>query len=381
MSAAPSAAPAGGGLANGWVEVASFGADDTIETVNDLVEAPFGLLAAGVHIRTRNPGVFGELPREGRVWLSADGQAWEDVTPTGTFDDASIQQLVALPDGAVLTLAMVNVVDPETGSPVQRNAAWETFDGRTWTSADLSLDPGTLASVADGGRGYLAAIIAEFRTQLGYSSDGRTFVEVAEAASSRIARSMGGGPEGFVVITQAYESAESPVAYASGDGTTWFEATTPDWNAVGVAPLGADWVAIDSGPFDSLQDDSESQSWFSPNGLDWRAAGRVPVRALPLPDDATCRELVTGLTSTGSMVVTRSHLSHPCGEGNVQTFGASHVSADGATWLALPFTVRETAYDESTRGATITAGIDLPSGSLLVGENAYRATIWFRPAD
>jgi hypothetical protein len=76
--------------------------------------------------------------------------------------------------------------------------------------------------------------------------------------------------------------------------------------------------------------------------------------------------------------VSSTTLSYPCGEGNVQSFGASSVTTDGATWVALPFTVRETA---SSRGATITAGLDLPSGSLLVGENAYRATIWFRPAD
>jgi hypothetical protein len=244
----------------GWVEVASFGADGTIETVNDVVEAPFGLLAAGVHIRSRNLNVFGELPQEGRIWLSADGHSWEDVTPSGTFADATVNRLVVLPDGAVVAFAKINAVDPVSGNPTQAYAEWETVDGRTWTDADLSFAPGSVHDIVQGGRGYLAAVSAEFITQLMHSDDGRTYVEVADEASERIARGMGGGPEGFVVIAQAYESAESPGAYASGNGIDWFEATTPEWNPVGVAPLGANWVVAEAGPFDLGQGDTHART-------------------------------------------------------------------------------------------------------------------------
>ena len=232
----------------GWVEAASFGADGTIETVNDVVEAPFGLLAAGVHIRTRNLNVFGELPQEGRIWLSSDGTSWEDVTPDGVFADASVNRLVVLPDGEVVAFVKVNAVDPVSGNPTQAYAEWETVDGRTWTDADISHGPRPVYDIVQGGRGYLAATSAEFRSQLMHSGDGRTFVEVADDASTRIARGLGAGPEGFVVIAQGYESAESAAAYASGNGTEWFKATTPDWNPVGVAPLGADWVVAEAGP-------------------------------------------------------------------------------------------------------------------------------------
>ena len=81
------------------------------------------------------------------------------------------------------------------------------------------------------------------------------------------------------------------------------------------------------------------------------------------------------------MVVSSSTLSYPCGEGNVQSFGASSVTTDGATWMPLSFTVRETAFDVAYRGAKVTAGVDVASGTLLVGESGYRATFWFRPAD
>jgi hypothetical protein len=317
MPAAPSASPADGGLADGWVEVATFGADETIETVNDVVEAPFGILAAGVHIRSQNLNVFGLLPWEGRIWLSADGQSWEDVTPTGTFDDASVTRLVVLPDGAVVAFGRINAIDPVSGSPTEAYAGWETVDGRTWTDADLNIAPSSVHEVVQGGQGYLAAISAEFITQLMHSDDGRTYVEVADEASTRIARSMGGGPEGFVVLTEVYESADPPAAYASGDGTTWVEATTPDWNPAGVAPLGADWAVAESGPpLNGDGGDSHAQTWMSANGLDWVESGRIPLRDLPLSDGYSCREFVSGVTSTGSMVVSSTTLSYPCGEGN-----------------------------------------------------------------
>ena len=85
--------------------------------------------------------------------------------------------------------------------------------------------------------------------------------------------------------------------------------------------------------------------------------------------------------STGSLVVVSTTLSYPCGEGHVQRFGAAHVTEDGTTWAPLPFTLESSPGDEATRGATVSAGIDLDSGTLLVGEKDYRATFWFRPSD
>ena len=368
-------------LGDGWVEVGSFGSDDGIEAVYDVVEAPFGWLAAGVHINTRQLPVFGPLSQVGRIWLSEDGRSWEDVTPSGgTFGDSSVYQLVALPDGAVAAFAQVSVLAEGDFDPVY--AAWETTDGRTWTGSEISAGPGPVLNVAAGGAGYVTSRLVDAgETQLWHASDGRNYAAVADPTNGRIVTAMSAGPEGFVILAEVYESAEPPTAYASANGTEWFEATSGAWDVGGVAPLGPDWVAIGSGPFDDEWRDTETSSWLSSNGLDWTDAGRIPLRAVPLSDGTLCREFLSGPVSTGSLVVVSTTLSYPCGEGHVQRFGASHVTADGATWTALPFTLEASPGDDGTRGATVNAGLDLGSGTLLVGEKDYRATFWFRPSD
>lgn len=383
QDASPSVASTPEPESDEWVEVASFGTDGTIETVNAIVEAPFGLVAAGVHVGAQNLNVFGELPQDGRIWLSSDGASWEDVTPAGTFADASVDRLIVLPDGAVVAFGRVNEVDPASGSTFQAYAEWETFDGRTWTDVDLSAESSPIYDIVQGDRGYLAVLSVPFRSQLAHSVDGRTFVDVAEEASSRVSRGLGAGPEGFVVIGQAYESAESPKAYASGNGTDWIEATAPDWNPVGVAPLGTDWVVVERAPIDLASEAIlPARTWISANGLDWTGSGGVELRDVPVSDGNSCRELISGVSSTGSLVVVSSTLSYPCGEGNVQNFGTSSSSSDGVTWTALPFTVRPPASGVGlSRGATVRSGLDIASGTLLVGESGSRATFWFRPAD
>jgi hypothetical protein len=377
----PTAATPPGSLADGWIEVASFGADDAIETVHDVVEAPFGLLAAGVHIDTRQLPVFGPLPQAGRIWHSEDGRSWEDVTPPGgTFADSSIYQLVALPDGVVAAFAQVSPLVEGGLDPVY--AAWETTDGRTWTGSEISAGFGPVLNVAAGGAGYLTSRLAEAGgTELWYASDGRNYVQVEDPTDGRIVTAMGAGPEGFVILAEVYESAEPPKAWASANGIDWFEATSGAWNVGGVAPLGPDWVAVDHGPFDDEWRDAETSSWLSSNGLDWTEAGRIPLRAVPLSDSTLCREFLSDPVSTGSLVVVSTTLSYPCGEGHVQRFGAAHITSGGAAWTSLPFTLEASPGDEGTRGTTVNAGLDLDSGTLLVGEKDYRATFWFRPGD
>ncbi len=378
-SPSQSATPAGGPLAEGWVEVGSFGSDGSIEVVHDVVQAPFGLLAAGVRIGTQQLPVFGPLPQEGRIWMSSDGLSWEDVTPSGPFADSSVYDLVALPDGAVVAFARLSVID-EGGREVL--SASETIDGRTWTGAEVSAGTSPVWRVAAGGSGFLTAAGPDpVDPQIWHSSDGRTFVEVPDPTGQRIATALEAGPEGFVILGSVYESAESPKAYASADGLDWYEATTGEWDVSGIAPIAGDWVGVGPGPFDDEWHDTDTPSWFSSNGLDWAEAGRIPLRALPLSAGVSCREFLSEPVSTGRLVVVSSTLSYPCGEGHVQRFGAAHITSDGAAWWALPFTLEASPGDEGTRGASVNAGMDLESGTLLVGEKDYRATFWVRPND
>lgn len=371
----PSKPPTGQTLGEGWVEVGSFGGDATIEAVHDVVAAPFGLLAAGVHYPTRALGVFDPLAADGRIWLSTDGMSWADVTPAETFVDASIRQLVELPDGAVLALGWASrFVD---GSLVENGpAVWETRDGVAWT--ELELDDGDpVIEIARGGAGYLA-IRGELDGQrLEFSSDGRIFTPIVDPTGSRIVTRIAAGPEGFVIRADVYGSADPPTLYASGNGVDWYEAVTSGWHPGELAPVGPDWIAVDQRPFE-VQDDTEVRAQISANGLEWAEAGRLLLRTIDVGGGAICGEF-PDLISTGTLVVASTALSFPCGEGLVQVFGAVHVTDDGGTWLALPFGVE--VDGRSSRGTRVSAGLDLESGTLLVGEIGFRATFWFRPGE
>jgi hypothetical protein len=360
--------------------VASFGTDGAIESVHDVVQAPFGYLAAGVHIGTREMNVFGPLPQEGRIWLSADGLSWEDVTPPGgTFADSSVYQLLSLPDGAVLAFARVSVlVEAETDYVF---AAWETRDGRTWTGSEVSAGVAPVLRGVAGAAGYLTTVGVDFESQLWHSADGRSYSPVAGPTDGRIITAMGAGPQGFVVLGSIYESADPPKAYASANGIDWYEATTGDWDVGAIAPLGPDWIAIGRYAIEGEWRDTEVPTWRSSNGIDWAEVRALPLRALELSEGVTCQEFPSEPSSSGRLVVVSTTLSYPCGEGNVQRFGASNVTADGTTWAALPFTVEAGPAAEGTRGGTVTAGLDIGSGTLLVGEKDYRATFWFRAGD
>jgi hypothetical protein len=368
-------------MAEGWVEIASFGSDDGIESVNDVVQAPFGLLAGGVQIDTRALPVFGPLPKEGRIWRSADdGQSWEDVTPPETFANAEVDDLVVLPDGAVLAVVAVQVsVD---GYPDTDYVLLETTDGRTWTDADINAGSALIYSIEAGGRGYLATINADLgEPNLLYSSDGRNYQPTRPPTNGRIITALAAGPEGFVAFGSVYESAEPPVAYASADGLTWYESAPFDWYASHLAPVGPDWVGFGIGSIPEATEE-DARTTFSENGLEWSDTGAVPMRTVELDPTTSCREYLARAIGGGDFVVAATDLSGPCGEGHVQRFGAAHISSDSDNWEALPFTTAPIGIDITvTRGATVNDGIELGSGRLLVGEKDYRATFWFRPND
>jgi hypothetical protein len=370
----PNPTPADRSAADGWEEAASFGNAGTIESVYDVVEAPFGLVAVGVRLSTRALSVFGPLPGGGRVWLSPDGVTWEDVTPADVFEGAAILQAVVRADGSVLAVGRASI-------PEERTAAWESSDGRAWAEIALPFGPNPQPEIADGDRGFLARTgFLPDRQALYHSTDGRTFVSVTDPTDGRLnIFSAAGGPEGFVLMAEADASPESPTIYASGDGSAWFEASAIDWNPAAVAAIGPDWVVIDAPPL-GMTADTDVRTWTSANGLEWAEAGAVTLRAHAAGGGVSCAELPR-LRSTGTFVILSTALSYPCAEGRVERFGSAHVTVDGATWLALPFVAVPDLGTDATRGTSISAGLDVENGTWLVGEKDYRATFWFRPAD
>ena len=366
------------GPAEGWLEVATFGAGDSIEAVHDVVVAPFGVLAAGVHLPGRSLSVFGPTGQEGRIWLSSDGRIWEDVTPSGAFADASVDQLVARPDGSVLALGSVSrLVD---GNPDVISAAWETRDGLSWAESEVRVADARVFDIASGGQGYLGRLaVTVGEPGLAHSSDGRTFSRVGDFADGRWFASIAAGTEGFVGLATGFESTEPPVIYASGDGVEWYEAETPPWEAAaGVVAIESDWIAVGSRSFEEDWSDTHVPTWFSADGLDWTQAGELPLDAIPAGDEAVCAEFPSIPVSTGSLVTVSTSLSYPCSEGNVGRYGATHITADGETWAPLPFAIAAD-LDAATRGTSVAAGADLAAGTLLVGESEFQATFWLRP--
>jgi hypothetical protein len=70
--------------------------------------------------------------------------------------------------------------------------------------------------------------------------------------------------------------------------------------------------------------------------------------------------------------------SYPCSEGGLVRFGQSSISQDGDDWTGLPFTASEVIGTASSRGATITDGIEFGNLLVLVGEREHHGTIWVR---
>lgn len=367
------------GLAEGWVEAASFGSDTSIDSVLDVTEAPFGYIAVGVSIGMRELPVFGPVPQEGRVWRSDDGRSWQDVTPQGTFGDMMLTSVVARPDGTVVAFGTASLM--LGGAPSEAYAAWETADGESWTGAEITLGTSPALDMAVGGPGFVAVHDPQDGTasSLWFSADGRTFQAAHTLPAPWHVRTLQGGPEGFVAIALNVETGSDPLALASGDGRDWFQAEVADqvWSA---GALGRDWVAIAAGLDGEPTEPGEAVSWWSPNGLEWSAAGSLPLAPVALDERTSCREVAWSVVSAGSLVVAPTTFSGPCGEGRIVRYGAAHVSADGSAWERLPFTSSTIALDGSTRGTTASAGLTTDAGIVLVGESDYRAAFWYRPS-
>ena len=269
----------------------------------------------------------------------------------------------------------------QEGIPDDEPTVWETRDGRAWTRASLAMDGQPVTGVAHGGRGYVAVRSDAGGQELWHAADGRTFSRAFALPVGSAVISLAGGPEGFVAIVADTTAEYASTIYASGDGIGWYEAEGGPAEVRAVSALGPDWVAVAPGPFEDYSVRADTPAWFSTNGLDWTETGAIPLIAVALDESTSCREFIFDAIGTGGQVVVSTTFSYPCGEGRVQTFGRSSISSDGARWARLPFTESSVAVDRATRGATVTSGIELETGTLLVGEKDYRAAFWWRPAD
>jgi hypothetical protein len=376
-----SARPSASAAAQHEWEVAAFG--HPLAFAYDVVSSPAGLVAVGLQYDGLLPIVGPSPPHEGRIWISAGGGPWQDVTPRNLFTNVSLQDAFVRADGTLVAIGGISEHTDISGPMVHQTAygAWESSDGRTWQPSSTGLPEGAaIWQVENGGRGYLARISpagATHSSELWFSADGRTWDLVRELLNG--AYVVGAGDEGFVVVgsqVPPHQSTWEPFAIASSDGVEWFESPSPPPDAIDVAPIGGDWIAI-SYTFGDVSRSGEVTTWFSANGLDWTRHGEVIMGRVEA-GDGSCPELPTGLSSAGGWLVMGSNLgSLRCGEGGLVVHGTQRISSDGSSWTALPF--EPGTPGESGSGSQVYAAATDGPRLILVGQMNGQAALWSLP--
>jgi len=335
-----------------WSEAAVFVEPGTRYVLGDLVEWSDGLVAVGTRYEDESRNVFGPPPEHsGKVWRSTDGTDWTDATPAEMFADVELLYLLEAADGALIAIGQVY---PDL-DPVSE--AWETHDGLTWTSIELTgvQEDAFVVQVASGAQGHVASTYVGAEAHPLYSADGRSWEPTLAEADG--IHSVAAGDEGFVASTFDV-GVTAPQVVASSDGIEWFDATEPDDGAFLPAPRGRDWVATVTTFADSAVSVS---TWGSTNGLAWSQLGDMPLVEAD-PTGLQCAEAPGSLHGLATMTVAGTVMSGICGEGAVLTAGGSYVSADGAEWTRLPFGDRAYAAGAVIAGDRLVIGTDSRTG-------------------
>ena len=370
-AATATAAPTPGATLT-WQMTASFGEGAGPASVLDVVESGGGLVAVGVEYHAPLPNLGPTPLHTGRIWRSADGTSWEDVTPDG-FGNVTLHNVVSRPDGMVVTFGTVHEEHSSGNLEATGSSAWESGDGETWSQVPTGLPQDMVVSdVEHGGRGYLALVGPPDLSgpyELWFAADAQAWelVRTVEAGAR-----IDAGAEGFVAAGVDFGGADpQPFAVASADGREWFDAATPPPAPTGLAAFGGDWLVVNSTFEEEVSD--RAAIWFSANGLEWTEHAEVQLESVPA-DPLTCVEFPSGLTSAGPWLVLASDLSYPCSEGGFVVHGTQRISIDGATWEALPFPAGTVGSSHS--GSAVSAAVAVEGRLVLVGQSNRQAAFW-----
>lgn len=366
----------------GWQEAAAFGAEGTIERAESAARTSDGFIAVGTWYGVADMPHSGPVPQEGRVWHSADGRSWEDVTPEGTFADAGLSHVYVADDETLIVLGTLHEAS-EDAKPM----AWESADGRDWSPTSIGLpDHWRVERLVHGARGYLALIsvapdiFSQAEQGLWLSADGRSWELVRAAATGEQLFDIGAGDDGFAATGTRGEAFEA-FTIASSDGRTWIEATTAFGERAPITGQGGDWVAI-SGALASETRPTEASVWSSANGLEWLEAGSIPLHPVPpeAEGEVVCSDIVADLHSAGPWLIANAAAGYGlCAEGRIETYGSQSISRDGRGWEVLPFPAF--SFDGAgMRGSQVNAAFVEGETLVLVGHASSRATFWFNEA-
>ncbi len=206
-------------------------------------------------------------------------------------------------------------------------AAHATSDGLTWRPLSI---PGRVATVVQGGRGWLA--LGEAPSTLWTSLDGSTWnavtLDVADVSMLEAAV----GPDRFVVGGQTGGGPDNNWSFSSTDGTTFTSSS-------GAPPAAQDsWYSLGDGfvALDWAYDWTSPSLWTSPDGLSWQPIELASTFGTDqLAGAGRTRDGLVAITSpaAGSDAARTGHASR---EREVWT------SPDGRSWLRLgQFTVAD----------------------------------------
>jgi hypothetical protein len=359
-SAEPSASatPIGSG-------VTTFGLGPGPAMARDVAAFEGGFVAVGVQYADSLPNLGPPPEHEGRIWLSADGLVWDDVTPGGQLTNVDLSEVYARTDGTLVAIGGVSQV-VSGGTEVSSLGAWESADGETWQSIPPPVS-GLQLNIEVGGVGYIALAYPSLDSTaptLWLSSDGASFDQVNQLPDAVF--DVDAGDQGFVVVSQAY-------IVASGDGLQWVPASNPPGGAASPAALGGDWITT------TWVFGQPATSWFSADGLSWGQSGTITMGQVQADPQTACVEYPTGLVSTTSAVFMSTTLSGPCSEGGFIVHGTVFWSSDGAAWTALPFPAGQVGTSHS--GSRVDGAMEANDVLVLAGQLDRQAALWTNPLD
>jgi len=337
----------------GYSEVASFGSEDTVTAPRDVVETPFGLVAVGTRYLTAVLPLFGSVAREGQVWRSSDGLAWENETPADVFRGAELEHVFVAGDGSIVVTGYYD--DPDSEEDLPRGRIWRSTDGASWRQTD-DLGTSSFLRVSHGPKGHVAVVVDMVAggSELWHSPDGLEW-HTTRADNSRW-RDVGAGPQGFVAVGSNASGTAGRIV-ASSDGQTWIVAEDPP-DLGHVIPRDANWLGMDALFSDTVR--------FSENGLTWRRFGTHPLDTVD-----PCREYISSLFAIEELLVSATVLSFPCSEGGLVANGHVRQSTDTLTWTEL------VPPGQAGSGQhTVTMGLSTGAHVVLIGQVGTRATFW-----
>jgi hypothetical protein len=357
----PSAAPR---LELAWTQVASFetSGEDVIESI---VRVAPGIVVVGTHYPLGLNEFGPPPPHEGRVWLSADGTSWTDVTPRDTFAHAALGPIYETADGALVLVGLVQKY-AASGMPVgaERPVTWESEDGRSWHAASTGIPADRqISQVVQGARGYLALTDELVQAELWYSSDGRAWDLVRRVHDDEFLQ-IGAGDEGFVV-TGAHPTDRVPArpfAITSSDGTDWVEADAPR-DITSLVSVGGQWYAL-SWDLGERRYARTATLWSSATGAAWSTVSEIRLKG----NRRSCRQYSPGLSGAGGYLFVRTGDTFTCETAGNSTTGTTYVSVDGTKWQRLPL-LQDAAYlMVEVDGRLVAAGSTLGRTTFWIGE-------------